>query len=143
MLIFERLAHQKNRDFLTQTTSPTRQRFQKKNCAHTQSFFELPIPIPIPIPIPSKFSKKRMTHSPIPIPSGLKGITTAASDYPGVLQPGVFQLVHVKVVTKVLFQQCTFRRKPSTTFQQRIELPAKLLDYLIDPQSRVLNYFLQ
>ena len=36
-----------------------------------QSFFELPIPIPILIPIPSKFSEKRMTHSPIPIPSGL------------------------------------------------------------------------
>jgi len=49
----------------------------KKICAHVQSFFELPIPIPIPIPIPSKFSEKRMTHSPIPIPSGLRGMTTA------------------------------------------------------------------
>ena len=50
---------------------------KKKICAHAQSSFELPIPIPIPIPIPSKFSEKRMTHSPIPIPSGLKGMTTA------------------------------------------------------------------
>ena len=38
MLIFERLEHLKNRDFLTQTTSPTRLRFQKKDCAHAQSF---------------------------------------------------------------------------------------------------------
>ena len=41
---------------------------RKKNCAHAQSLFELPIPIPIP----SKFSEKRMTHSPIPISSGLR-----------------------------------------------------------------------
>jgi len=52
---------------------------KKKNCAYAQSFFELPIPIPIPIPIPSKFPEKRMTHSPIPIPSGLRGMTTAGT----------------------------------------------------------------
>jgi len=40
-----------------------------------KSFFEFPIPIPIPIPIPSKFSEKRMTNSPIPILSGLRGTT--------------------------------------------------------------------
>jgi len=33
--------------------------------------------IPIRLPIPSKFSKKRMSDSPIPIPSGLKGTTIA------------------------------------------------------------------
>jgi len=46
----------------------------------SQSFVELPIPIAIPIPIPSKFSEKRMTHSPIPIVSGLRGMTTAVED---------------------------------------------------------------
>ena len=49
----------------------------KKKIALTRKVFQLPIPIPIPIPIPSKFSEKRMTHSPIPIPSGLRGMTTA------------------------------------------------------------------
>ena len=41
----------------------------EKNCAHAQSSFEFPIPVPIP----SKFPEKRMSHSPIPSPSGFKG----------------------------------------------------------------------
>jgi len=51
----------------------------KKNGAHAQSSFEFSIPLPIPL----EFSEKRMSHSPIPIPSGFKGMTIAAdSDFP-------------------------------------------------------------
>jgi len=77
MLIFERPEHLKKSCFFDTNYLSDSLAIPKKNCAHAQSFFELPIPIPIPIPIPSKFSEKRMTHSPIPIPSGLRGMTTA------------------------------------------------------------------
>ena len=71
MLIFERLEHLKKSGFFDANYLSDSLAIPKK-----QSFFELPLFIPIPIPIPSKFSEKRMTHSPIPIPSGLRGMTT-------------------------------------------------------------------
>jgi len=74
MLIFERLEHLKKSWFLDANYLSDSLAIPKKRiCAYAQSFFELPIPIPIP----SKFSEKRMTHSPIPIPSGWRGMTTA------------------------------------------------------------------
>jgi len=72
MLIFERLEHLKKSWFFDANYLSDSLAIPKKNCAYAQSFSELPIPIPIPMPIPSKFSEKRMTHSPIPIRSGLR-----------------------------------------------------------------------
>ena len=80
MLICERLEHLKNSWFFDANYLSDSLAIPKKKCAYAQSFFELPIPIPIPIPIPSKFSEKRMIHSPIPIPSELRGMTTAGPD---------------------------------------------------------------
>jgi len=46
MLIFERLEYQKNRDFMTQTASPSRQRFQKKIALTLKVFPNYPYPFP-------------------------------------------------------------------------------------------------
>ena len=80
ILVFERLEHLKKSWFFDANYLSDLLAIPKKNCAYAQSFFEFPVPIPIPIPIPSKFSEKRMTHSPIPIPSGLRGMTTAGEN---------------------------------------------------------------
>ena len=75
MLILERLEHPKKSWFFDAKYLSDSLAIQKKN--HAQSFFEFPIPIPIAIP--SKFSEKRMTHSPIPIPSGFRGMTISGT----------------------------------------------------------------
>ena len=80
MLIFERLEHLKKSWFLDANYLSDSLAIPKKNLRLRAKFFELPIPIPIPIPIPSKFSEKRMTHFPISIPSGLRGMTTTGSE---------------------------------------------------------------
>ena len=49
----------------------------KKNCAYAQSSFEFPIPRAIS----SKFSRKRMSQSLIPISSGFKELTIADRRY--------------------------------------------------------------
>jgi len=72
-LILERLEHLKKSWFLDENYLSDSPAIPKKNCAYVQSSFESPIPRPIP----SKFSEKRMSHSPIPIHSGFKGMNIA------------------------------------------------------------------
>ena len=89
MLIFERLEHLKKSWFFDANYFSGSLAIPKKNCAHAQSFFELPIPIPIP----SKFSQKRMTYSLIPIPSGLRGMIT--SGYTNSKWTGLVECFHL------------------------------------------------
>ena len=71
--ILERLEHLQKSWFFDANYLSDSLAIPKKNCVHSQSSFEFPIPLPFP----SKFWEKRMSYFPIPIPSGINGMTIA------------------------------------------------------------------